>query len=98
VEAIAGSKCGSDWTVHNSGTSKALYGICWSGTQYIAVGEKYTILSSSDGIHWEDHSVITPDSFYIDLKNVIWNGAIYVAVGFRIAATWGLPFLIPQME
>lgn len=67
-----------DWTVrktvHNV-TLEHLDAIVWSGSQFVAVGENGRILTSLDGLTWEDHSVAKS----VHLGDVIWTGQQFVA-------------------
>jgi hypothetical protein len=40
------------WTSRVSGTINLLYGVAWSGAEFVAVGFYGTILTSPDGITW----------------------------------------------
>jgi hypothetical protein len=43
---------GTTWTARTSGASSALNGITWSGTQFLAVGDAGTVVTSANGIAW----------------------------------------------
>jgi hypothetical protein len=64
-------------TSRTSGTGNGLNGVAWSGSQFVAVGEGGTVLTSADGVTWTSRSSGTADS----LRSVAWSGAKFVAVG-----------------
>src|SRR5207247_2112923 len=41
-----------DWTTRDSGVSADLYGIAHGNNTFVVVGDRGTILTSSDGISW----------------------------------------------
>jgi hypothetical protein len=57
----------------------SLASIAWSGNRFVAVGSAGKILSSDDGIAWNDHSLPTPFGW----GKVIWAGNQFVAFGQR---------------
>jgi len=54
-----------------------LYGVTWSGTQFVAVGSSGLIVTSPDGVAWTPQASSTTD----DLLAVTWSGTQFVAVG-----------------
>lgn len=64
-------------TSQSSGTGNNLNGVVWSGTQFVAVGEAGTVLTSPDGVTWTSRSSGTADG----LRSVAWSGSKFVAVG-----------------
>lgn len=60
-----------------SGTTNALMGITWTGSQFVTVGVSGTIMTSPDGISWTAQTSGTTDN----LNAVIWTGTQLVAVG-----------------
>lgn len=75
---------GSTWTLRTSGTTNNLNDIVWSGSQYVAVGSRNTVLTSPDGITWTSRSTGAPLDFWnapYDLFGVAWSGTRFVAVG-----------------
>jgi hypothetical protein len=56
-----------------------LYAVASSGTQFVAVGESGTILTSLDGVSWTERTSNMPGGYYID--GITWSGSQYVAVG-----------------
>jgi len=67
-----------NWTVGISATGNNLYGVCYGGGTYVAVGEGGTILTSSDGINWVPRTSGTADR----LLSVATDGSgTFVAVG-----------------
>lgn len=67
---------GSDWTISNPGYPP-LYGIAWSGTDYVAVGNSGEIITSPNGTAWTSHASGTTN----DLSGIAWSGTQFVAVG-----------------
>ena len=53
-----------------------MLGINWNGSQFVAVGEFGTILTSPDAVTWTAQSGPTSD-----LHGITWNGSQYSAVG-----------------
>jgi hypothetical protein len=66
-----------EWALQTSGTQKErLHGVAWSGSQFVAVGDQGTILTSPNGHDW------TPQpSGPQDLYGIAWSGSQFVAVG-----------------
>jgi hypothetical protein len=63
----------------------AFYGVAWSGTTFVAVGQSFVgvpnndvIWTSSDGINWSSQTVMTHQYALYDL---IWTGSDFIAVG-----------------
>jgi Protein of unknown function (DUF1566) len=77
VQGSSGGGIGSNWTTQASGTSNDLYGVTWSGSQFVAVGANGTILTSSDGVNWTLQASGTSYS----LSSITWSGSKFVAVG-----------------
>lgn len=74
---ILTSPDGVTWTSRNAGGgANRLYGIAWSGTQFVTVGSGGTILSSADGISWTVRNSGNTNALY----NVAWSGFNFVAV------------------
>src|SRR4051812_9594938 len=67
----------SSWTSRSSGTQAGLNSITWTGSQYIAVGNSGTVLSSSNGISWVSRASGVTQA----LNSVAWNGSQLMAVG-----------------
>jgi len=83
---ILTSPDGITWTKRTSGlTDRKLYGITWSGTQFIAVSGSELqpadtiILSSSDGINWTRRTIVVGTPY--TLFDVAWTGSQFVIVG-----------------
>jgi serine/threonine protein kinase len=68
---------GRIWHIQDSGTAVNLYDVAWSGSQFVAVGDPGTILTSPDGRTW------TPQHSYTEqrLLGVAWSRSRFVAVG-----------------
>jgi len=64
-------------TSRMSGTPHNLSGVAWSGTQFVAVGNSGTILTSPNGIAWTTRTSGTTNK----LLGVAWSGTQFVAVG-----------------
>jgi hypothetical protein len=83
LATILTSSNGRAWTAQRSGTSqnpygKPLYGVVWSGSQFVAVGGQGIILTSPDGRAWTAQHSGTSQSLY----GVAWaGGSRFVAVG-----------------
>jgi hypothetical protein len=71
------SVTGMPVTARVSGTTNRLNGVVWSGSQFVAVGDSGTILTSSDGATWITRSSGTTDP----LEGVVWTGTEYAVVG-----------------
>ncbi len=67
----------SPWTAQTSGTSTTLGGVAWSGSQFVAVGDSGTILTSLDGYTWTAQTSGTS----VSLFGVAGSGSQFVAVG-----------------
>jgi len=64
------------WLNQGVHTSQDLYGIAWSGSQFVAVGASGTILTSN-GKNWTSQYSGTDQP----LSGVAWSGSQFVAVG-----------------
>ncbi len=72
------SVLGRTWHAQDSVTSQILYGVAWSGSQFVAVGGGGTILTSPDGrASWTAQHPGTERYLY----GVAWSGSQFVAVG-----------------
>ena len=71
------SVTGPPVTSRTSGTLHNLHGVTWSGTQFVAVGNAGTIVTSPDGMTWTSRISGTLN----DLLGVTWSGTQFVAVG-----------------
>lgn len=65
------------WALANSPTTNDMRGIAWSGTNFVAVGDLNTILTSTDGLSWTSQPPVT----YGYLFNAAWLGSHFAAVG-----------------
>ena len=68
---------GKIWHAQYSGTSQDLVGVVWSRSQFVAVGESGTILTSPDGRAWTAQNSRTSQW----LIGVVWSGSQFVVVG-----------------
>lgn len=68
---------GANWIQPTSVTTNHLFGVTWSGTQFVAVGASGTILTSPDGVVWTTRTSGTTNT----LNAVITAGSQVVAVG-----------------
>jgi hypothetical protein len=68
---------GKIWHTQISGASKDLNAVVWSGSQFVAVGDKGTILTSPNGHTW----ISQPSGILDHLYAVAWSGFLFVAVG-----------------
>jgi serine/threonine protein kinase len=78
AQASAGVS-GRTWHAQTSGTSHGLYGVVWSGSQFVAVGVGGTIRTSPDGHTWAAQNAGTSPL----LECVAWSGSQFVAVGSK---------------
>ncbi len=69
----------SKWDVQQSGTSDPLCAVAWSGSQFVAVGDNGTILTSPDGSSWSAQNAGTSEL----LQGMVWSGSQFVVVGGR---------------
>jgi hypothetical protein len=77
-DTILTSPDGSAWTIRTTGnTNTWLYGITWSGSQFVAVGQNGAIFTSPDAITWTRH--LTGNTSF--LESIVWSGSQFVAVG-----------------
>ena len=58
-------------------TESGLFGIVWSGTQFVGVGSSGMIRTSPNGVPWTAQNSGTAES----LLNVAWSGTQFTAVG-----------------
>ena len=70
----------SGWQIQHANTSNSLIDVAWSGSQFVAVGDKGTILTSPDGNTWAPHALPAPASSQY-ISGVAWSNAQFVAVG-----------------
>ncbi len=73
---------GVAWTERANPKALSLNGVCWSGTQFVAVGSTDTvtdayIITSPDGIIWTERANPMP----LGLNSICWSGTQFVAVG-----------------
>jgi hypothetical protein len=61
--AIRTSPDGVTWTPRDSGTTKNLHSVTWTGAQLVAVGEDGAVATSPDGATWTPRPAPTSDSF-----------------------------------
>jgi hypothetical protein len=74
--AIYTSATGNDWADRSPSIYSPSYAeVIWEGTQFIAVGERGDVVTSSDGVTW------TTQTSGSDIQSVIWDGSQFVAVG-----------------
>lgn len=67
----------SKWTIQNSGTTRDLRGIAWTGSQFAAVGDSGTIITSPNAVDW----TMQNSGMQRALKAVVWNGDTLLCVG-----------------
>jgi Bacterial Ig-like domain (group 2) len=70
---VTNASLGSNWTLKSYHFGK----VAWSGTQFVAVGDGGTILTSPDGVAWTVQASGISDA----LRSVAWSGTQYLAVG-----------------
>jgi hypothetical protein len=61
----------------SAGVSETLYGVAWTSTRAVAVGENGVRLESADGLSWE----ASPSGTTNDLLGVAWKGGRLLAIG-----------------
>ncbi|HZA49506.1 MAG TPA: IPT/TIG domain-containing protein, partial [Myxococcaceae bacterium] len=61
--AAYSSPDGISWASRDSGTTKALRDVTWTGTRFVAVGSDGAVTTSPDGISWSLQTAPTTDSF-----------------------------------
>lgn len=69
---------GTEWTTRDAGTTRMLHSVVWADTQFVAVGDAGTVLTSPDGITWSAQTVDTARS--PGLRSIAWSGKKLVAV------------------
>lgn len=62
---------GTNWVTRASGVTRALTGVVWAGTRFVAIGHE-TALTSPDGITWTSHSAPR-------LGKIVWTGKKLIA-------------------
>ncbi len=69
------------WTSRNPGTNSSLNSVTWTGSQLVAVGGDFGVITSPNGINWTTRrkSTTIPDG---GLFSVTWTGSQLVAVGY----------------
>ncbi len=67
----------TNWTAASSGTAQTLWGVCYGGGRFVAVGEGGTILTSPDGSTWTTRTSGTN----VWLTSVAYGFAHYIVVG-----------------
>lgn len=67
----------SKWTSENSGVTNNLYSITYGNSQFVAVGDSGTILTSADGQKWSKQNSGTTCLF----SSVVYGNSRFVAVG-----------------
>jgi hypothetical protein len=70
---IVSTADGASWTERTTGTNKQLFGVAWTGAQFVAVGDSGAILTSLDGISWDMRTTdfVTPLSSVASSENKI---------------------------
>lgn len=90
---IASSLNGTTWTARTSGTTQNLMSVKWFKNKFYAVGFNGTILTSSDGVTWENKSLLgITDNFYeINIVNnrlfIVGTSGIYLYSPFNKVIT-----------
>lgn len=67
----------SDWVPRVTGLADVLNDVLWNGNEFLAVGNRGTILRSADGIDWTSVDSGTASN----LHAIGWNGFTYAVVG-----------------
>jgi hypothetical protein len=69
---------GVNWVTRASGTTKRLTNVHWTGSQFIAVGDSNTILTSPDGVTWTPRVTLSNGARY---QSVASQGSQIVVLG-----------------
>ncbi|WP_249897903.1 Ig-like domain-containing protein [Paenibacillus sp. PK3_47] len=77
---VATSGGSSAWTIRNSGVVKDLNNVIYTGSQFVAVGDKGTVLTSSEGISWINQTGNTT-STTPNLNAIAYGDGKLIAVG-----------------
>ncbi len=72
-----------DWTDRTPQRSQPLRAVLWSGSLFVTVGEKGTLLTSADGTSWNERQSHTVQ----DLLGVVYHNSLFVAVGDGVILT-----------
>ena len=67
----------SIWTSRSSGITGGLNAVVWTGSQFVAVGDYGTVLTSPDGVTWAHYST----GRWIDLNRVAYGNGRLIALG-----------------
>lgn len=67
------------WQPSASGVTVDLHGVTYGNGQFVAVGDRGTILTSPDGLVWTSRNSTVTNS----LRGVVWGSNVCVAVGFE---------------
>src|SRR5207245_8623170 len=59
---VSTSPDGIAWTGHSGVAPQALLDVCWSGSQFVAVGYSGTIITSPNGLTWTLRASPTTDN------------------------------------
>ena len=88
---ILSSTDGMNWS--SQSVANQLYGVTWSGTQFVVVGQNGTILTSPDGVNWTSRvsGVSGP------LVSIIWSGTQFAAGGHNGSSIDPIGTILHQM-
>jgi hypothetical protein len=93
---IITGKHGTEWVRRSSPVSWGeLNSVIWAGSAFWAVGSP-GVLSSFDGVHWTWTEMI--DDADVTLYDIVWNGALYVAVGRDYAPIGGRRSIVTSRD
>ncbi len=81
--AIYTSPDGIEWTAREPGTTALLGNLVWDGARFVAIAENGTVLTSSDGVIWENQGVTEIDRYTGRLATVVWTGSQFLAAGIQ---------------
>jgi hypothetical protein len=79
--AILLSPDGVNWTHHTADRTFNVLGLASNGSTYVAVGNKISIQTSSDGKTWKLIKEDEPQNGGLKLNCVAWTGSYYLAAG-----------------
>ena len=70
-----------------------MHGILWTYKGVVAVGSEGNVVTSQDGFVWATENYAT----YNDIKDIIWDGYKYIAVGSKGTILYGTGDSNPDM-
>lgn len=102
MAGVADVEDGAVWETRHAGSSQFLYGVAWSGTQFVVVGGGGTILTSADGIAWTARASYTTQtirSVSIVTEDRVWvtgGGGLLISSPIAQPGKRCLPYRMPR--